>query len=78
MKRIDKDKVEQILQSIRPYLQADDGDIELVNITESGIVEVKLLGACHDCPLSLMTLRAGVERTLMKEIPDIKRVESIN
>jgi Fe-S cluster biogenesis protein NfuA len=78
LKKIDKDKVEQILQTIRPYLQADDGDIELVNITDSGIVEVKLLGACHDCPLSLMTLRAGVERTLMKEIPDIKRVESIN
>jgi len=76
--KINKHKIEKILNSIRPYLQADDGDIELVNIKENGIVEVKLLGACHDCPLSLMTLRAGVERTLMKEIPDIKRVESIN
>ena len=78
MKTIDRNKVEQILNSIRPYLQADEGDIELVNIKENGIVEVKLLGACNICPLSSMTLRAGVERTLMKEIPDIKRVESIN
>ena len=78
MDRINKDKVIQILDSVRPYLQADEGDIELVNITENGIVEVKLLGACADCPLSLMTLRAGVERALLKEIPEIRRVESIN
>lgn len=78
MNSISKEKVESILSSIRPYLQADEGDIELINITESGIVEVKLLGTCKDCPLSLMTLRAGVERTLMKEIPEIKRVEAIN
>lgn len=78
MANIKRDKVEQILTSIRPYLQADEGDIELINITDTGIVEVKLLGACADCPLSLMTLRAGVERALMKEIPEIRRVESIN
>lgn len=78
MVKIERDKVEKILTSIRPYLQADDGDIELINITDTGIVEVKLLGACADCPLSLMTLRAGVERALMKEIPEIRRVESIN
>jgi len=75
---IEKNKVEEILNSIRPYLQADEGDIELVNIKPSGIVEVKLLGACADCPLSVMTLRAGVERALMKEIPEIRRVEAIN
>lgn len=75
---ISKKKVEQILDSIRPYLQADEGDIELISISESGIVEVKLLGACLNCPLSSMTLRAGIERALMKEIPEIKRVESIN
>ncbi|MCW8850103.1 MAG: NifU family protein [Melioribacteraceae bacterium] len=78
MDKINKDRVNQILDSVRPYLQADEGDIELVNITENGIVEVKLLGACADCPLSLMTLRAGVERALLKEIPEIRRVESIN
>ena len=75
---IEKEKVEKILSSIRQYLQADEGDIKLININETGIVEVKLLGACVDCPLSLMTLRAGVERALMKEIPEIRRVESIN
>lgn len=78
MAKIEREKVEKILTSIRPYLQADEGDIELINITDTGIVEVKLLGACADCPLSLMTLRAGVERALMKEIPEIRRVESIN
>lgn len=78
MVKIERDKVEKILTSIRPYLQADEGDIELINITDTGIVEVKLLGACADCPLSLMTLRAGVEKALMKEIPEIRRVESIN
>lgn len=78
MNNINKEKVEQILNSIRPYLIADEGDIELINITENGIVEVKLLGACADCPLSIMTLRAGVERALIKEIPEIRRVESIN
>ena len=78
MTKIERYKVEKILASIRPYLQADEGDIELINITDTGIVEVKLLGACADCPLSLMTLRAGVEKALMKEIPEIRRVESIN
>ena len=78
MNTISKQRVEEILDDIRPYLQADEGDIELINITSSGIVEVKLLGACSDCPLSIMTLRAGIERTLMRNIPEIKRVESIN
>ena len=78
MDTISKQKVEEILDRIRPYLQADEGDIELISISNSGIVEVKLLGACSDCPLSIMTLRAGIERTLIKEIPEIKRVESIN
>jgi len=75
---ISREKVEEVLKSIRPFLMADEGDIELVNIKENGIVEVKLLGACLDCPLSNMTLRAGVERALIKEIPEIRRVESIN
>jgi Fe-S cluster biogenesis protein NfuA len=75
---IEKEKVELTLAAIRPYLNEDGGDIELMNITENGIVEVKLLGACVGCPMSIMTLRAGVERALMKAIPQIKRVESIN
>jgi len=78
MNQINKNKVELALESIRPYLKEDGGDIELLNISENGIVKVKLLGACVDCPMSIMTLRAGVERALMKAVPQIKRVESIN
>lgn len=78
MSDINKNTVEKILDTVRPYLQADEGDVELIKINDNGIVELKLLGACADCPLSMMTLRAGIERALMKEIPEIKRVESIN
>jgi Fe-S cluster biogenesis protein NfuA len=78
MLNIDKNKVEQVLDTVRPYLQADEGNVELIKINDNGVIELKLLGACADCPLSMMTLRAGIERALMKEIPEIKRVESIN
>lgn len=71
-------KVEEALIKIRPFLQADGGDVELVRVTEDGIVEVKLIGACVGCPMSQMTLRAGVERALVKEIPGIRRVEQVN
>jgi Fe-S cluster biogenesis protein NfuA len=73
-----KDEVKKALDSIRPYLQADDGDIELVDVTEDGIVKVKLTGACDVCPLSVITLRAGIERSLLRQVPGIKRVESVN
>jgi len=76
--KINKDHVLSVLDSVRPYLKEDEGDVELFNITEDGIVEVKLLGACYDCPMSQMTLRAGIERALIKEIPSIKRVEAIS
>lgn len=76
--KINKDHVLSVLDSVRPYLKEDEGDVELFNITEDGIVEVKLLGACYDCPMSQMTLRAGIERALIKEIPNIKRVEAIS
>ena len=72
------DEVKKALDSIRPYLQADDGDIELVDVTEDGIVKVKLTGACNVCPLSVITLRAGIERSLLRQVPGIKRVESVN
>lgn len=71
------EKVQKALDSIRPYLQADGGDVELVNITDEGIVNVRLTGACVGCPMSQMTLRAGVERALLREVPGIKRVESV-
>jgi len=76
--KINKDHVLSVLDSVRPYLKEDEGDVELFNITDDGIVEVKLLGACYDCPMSQMTLRAGIERVLIKEIPNIKRVEAIS
>jgi Fe-S cluster biogenesis protein NfuA len=73
-----KDEVKKALDSIRPYLQADDGDIEFVDVTEDGIVKVKLTGACNVCPLSVITLRAGIERSLLRQVPGIKRVESVS
>lgn len=72
------EKVESALDSIRPYLKADGGNVELVRITDDGIVEVKLVGACVGCPMSQMTLRAGVERALIREVPGIRRVEAVN
>jgi Fe-S cluster biogenesis protein NfuA len=72
------EKVEKALETIRPYLKADGGDVELVKVSNEGIVEVKLTGACVDCPMSQMTLRAGVERALIKEVPGIRRVEAVN
>lgn len=72
------EKVEKALETIRPYLQADGGDVELVKVTEQGIVEVRLTGACVGCPMSQMTLRAGVERALIREVPGIRRVEAVS
>lgn len=71
-------EVQKALNNIRPFLQADNGDVELVDITDDGIVKVKLLGACEMCPLSVMTLRAGIERAIMKEVPSVKRIEAIS
>lgn len=73
-----KEEILKALDTIRPFLQADDGDIELIDITEDEIVKVKLIGACSICPMFQMTLRAGVERSLMRQVPGIKRVEAVN
>ncbi len=73
-----KEEVLKALDTIRPFLQADDGDIELIDITSDCIVIVKLTGACSICPMFQMTLRAGVERSLLRQVPSIKRVEAIN
>lgn len=77
MAELNMENVESVLKKARPYLQLDGGDIEVINIKEGGIVEVRLLGACSGCPLSMVTLRAGIERSLMKEIPEVKRIESV-
>ncbi|MCJ7664960.1 MAG: NifU family protein [Desulfobacterales bacterium] len=70
-----REKVEAALAKIRPTLQADGGDVELVDVTD-GVVKVKLTGACGTCPMSTMTLKMGVERILKEQIPEIKRVET--
>lgn len=71
------DKVEEAIDDIRPRLRADGGDIDLVDVTEDGIVKVKLKGACAGCPMSTMTLSAGIERVLKREVPEIKGVEAV-
>ena len=71
------EKVQNVIEQIRPYLQADGGDIQFVELTEDLIVKVELQGACGSCPYSLMTLKNGVEQAVIKAIPDIKSVESI-
>jgi len=72
-----KERVEQVIEGIRPYLQADGGDIELVDVTEDNVVRVRLKGACSGCPGAVMTLQMGVERILREKIPEIKAVKSV-
>lgn len=71
-----KEKVEAVLARIRPALQADGGDVELVDISE-GVVKLRLKGACSGCPMSTMTLRMGIERALRAELPEIKEVVAV-
>ena len=73
-----KERVLKALESIRPYLQSDGGDIQLVEIADDYVVKVKLQGACYGCPFSMQTLKAGVEQALMKEVPEIKSVVSVD
>ena len=73
-----KERVLKALERVRPYLQSDGGDISLVEITDDYTVRVKLQGACHGCPYSLQTLKAGVEQALIQEVPEIKRVVSVD
>jgi Fe-S cluster biogenesis protein NfuA len=72
------ERVESSLAKIRPQLQAHGGDVELVNVSDEGIVSVKLAGACHGCPGALMTLRMGIERLLKEEVPEVTRVEAVS
>jgi len=71
-----REKVEKALNEVRPYLQADGGDVELVDV-ENGVVKVKLTGACSGCPMSQMTLKQGIESYVKKAIPEISSVESV-
>jgi len=72
-----KEEVKKAIQDIRPGLQADGGDVELVDVTDDGVVKVKLLGACHGCPMSQMTLKMGIEKHLQKIVPGVKSVVSV-
>ena len=71
------EEVKKVLDLIRPNLQADGGDVELLEVTEDGVVKVKLVGACGHCPMSTMTLKMGIERTLKEKVPGVKEVISV-
>jgi Thioredoxin-like proteins and domains len=72
-----KENIQKAINQIRPNLQADGGDVELVDVTDDGIVKVKLLGACRGCPMSQMTLKMGIEKYLKKEVPEVKEVDAV-
>ena len=72
-----KEKVEAVINELRPLLQADGGDIELVGVEEGGVVKVRLRGACAGCPGAQMTLKMAVERRLKAKVPEVQRVESV-
>ena len=72
-----KEKVEALLNNVRPKLQADGGDVELIDISDDGIVKVKLLGACSGCPMAQMTLKMGIERYLKEKAPEVQEVISV-
>jgi len=74
---MDKARVQEVLDQIRPALQADGGDVTLVDVTEDGVVKVELQGACRGCPMSQLTLSNGVERVLKEQIPEVTRVEPV-
>ncbi len=73
-----RERVEATLNLVRPNLQADGGDVELVDVDEGGVVKVKLQGACSGCPMAQMTLKMGIERVLKSQIPEVESVESVS
>lgn len=72
------DQVEAALDTIRPYLEADGGNVSVEEITPEKVVKLKLLGSCGSCPMSIMTLKAGIEQAILKAVPEIKSIEAIN
>jgi len=71
-------RIENVLDTLRPYLQSDNGDVELVDITPDMTVKLRFKGACSSCSMSAMTLRAGIEETLLRMIPELKKVEALD
>ena len=74
---MEDEKVKEVIDEIRPQLQADGGDVELVDVTDEGVVKVKLVGACAGCPMSTMTLAMGIEKNLKEKIPEVEKVEAV-
>ena len=72
-----KEAVEKALSKVRPMLQADGGDVELVDVTEEGVVKVRLKGACGSCPMAMMTLKFGIEGYLKREVPEVTEVVAV-
>jgi Fe-S cluster biogenesis protein NfuA len=73
-----RDKVQGVLDLIRPAVQADGGDIELVDVDDAGVVQVRFHGACHGCPSSMLTLQHGIERNLRERVPEVSRVVPVS
>ncbi len=71
-------QVEQALDTIRPYLAADGGNVKILEISETGVLSLELLGSCGTCPMSAMTMKAGIEEAIRKAVPEIKEVKAIN
>ena len=72
-----EERIERSLETIRPYLRADGGDVKFVRVRPDGVLELQWVGTCLVCPMSQMTLRAGVERELLNDVPEVKRVEAV-
>jgi Fe-S cluster biogenesis protein NfuA len=72
-----KERIQAAIEKIRPMLQADGGDVQLVDVSDDGVVQVRLKGACSGCPMSQMTLKNGIERIIKQEVPEVKTVKSV-
>ncbi|PKQ70549.1 NifU family protein [Raineya orbicola] len=72
------EKVEKALNQIRPYLEADGGNVRILEITDNGILKLEFVGSCGNCPMSEMTFKAGIEATIRQEVPEIKAIEAVN
>ncbi|MDP2854190.1 MAG: NifU family protein [Smithellaceae bacterium] len=72
-----KEQVQKAIEKVRPGLQADGGDVELVDVSEDGVVKVKLTGACHGCPMAQVTLKMGIEKIIKQQVPSVKEVVSV-
>lgn len=72
------DRIEQALDTIRPYLEADGGNVKVLEVTDEMVLKLELVGACGSCPMSPMTLKAGVEQAVLKAVPEIRAVEAVN